>query len=419
MSASEKRDSEIVLEFCVELSRRMILAGANVERVQLAVERICHVYALTEVDLFLLSDRVTLSAVDEDGVFAIRQCTIPPAGIHLVQLRRLNTMAYEVFKNPPEPKRLYKLLEEAAEAPERLDWKVLLGQMGALGCLCLIFGGGVRELTAVWLVTALLHYVMIFSSGLKLDRVVMNAVNMWIATAAAILVMRSGISTNGPVILITVSMLVIPGIPLVNSVRNLLCGNEMNGILQLAKVTIETLSMGLGICVALWTFGMTDGMSNAVVTTLQDPLLLIVLSFLASCAFAVVFRIDRKDIWLAGLGGLISRVLLLLLSPVFPQRIVFITLAALAAALFGELLATQRRCPSTYFIYPAIIPLIPGDLFYYALAAMYLGDQKMFLINASNCMVSLLGMSIGFVLSSIISHYVRRVHLKRLIDYSL
>ena len=32
-----KTDSELVLEFCVELSRRMVVSGANLERVQLAV----------------------------------------------------------------------------------------------------------------------------------------------------------------------------------------------------------------------------------------------------------------------------------------------------------------------------------------------------------------------------------------------
>ena len=40
----KKPKNEPVLEFCVELSRRMIVSGANLERVQLAAERICHAY---------------------------------------------------------------------------------------------------------------------------------------------------------------------------------------------------------------------------------------------------------------------------------------------------------------------------------------------------------------------------------------
>ena len=132
---------------------------------------------------------------------------------------------------------------------------------------------------------------MILMAKPGLDRVVTNAATMWLATVAAILVMQTGISTNAPVILITISMLVIPGIPLVNAVRNLLCGNEMNGILQLAKVLIETLALAMGIYLALWMFGLKEGMSHAVVTTLSDPILLVIISFIASASFGVVFRV--------------------------------------------------------------------------------------------------------------------------------
>ena len=86
-----------------------------------------------------------------------------------------------------------------------------------------------------------------------------------------------------------------------------------------------------------------------------------------------------------------------------------ITAAALVAGLYGETMATKRHDPSTYFIYPSIVPLIPGDLFYYTLVGVYLGDSQMFSSNAVNCLLTLLGMSIGFVLSSIVAHYIRRM----------
>lgn len=130
---------------------------------------------------------------------------------------------------------------------------------------------------------------------------------------------------------------------------------------------------------------------------------------LASASFGVVFRIPDKDLWRAGLGGVLTRITLLLLAPVFPSRLFYITAAALVAGLYGEAMATKRHDPSTYFIYPSIVPLIPGDLFYYTLVGMYLGDAQMFSSNALNCLLTLLGMSIGFVLSSIVAHYIRRM----------
>ena len=103
-------DQELVLEFCVELSRRMILSGANIERVQLAVERICSTYQFSEISLFLLSDSLSLSAMDQNGQYAARQCTIPPAGIHLDRLRSLNRLSYEVAHTKPAPRQLRQML---------------------------------------------------------------------------------------------------------------------------------------------------------------------------------------------------------------------------------------------------------------------------------------------------------------------
>ncbi len=415
--AIEKRRQshlEEVLEFCVHLSRSMIVSGANLERVQLAVARICSAYGLHDVSLFLMSSRVSLAARDEQDRYASRECTIPPSGIHLQRLKQLNRLSYSVTQKKPAPERLKTLLREAEETKEYPDWAILLARMGAMACLCLLFGGGAREVAAVALVTAALHYLMNLMARPGLDQVVINAATMFIATAAAVGLMAAGVSRNGPVILITVSMLMIPGIPLVNAVRNLLCGNEMNGIFQLLKAVIETAALAMGIYLALWVFGLRDGLSDAVVTGATNPALLLVLSFGASVCFGIVFRIPLRDICLAAVGSVLTRTALLTLPGLISTRLICVTLAALAAALYAEALATWRRDPSTYFVYPAIVPLIPGDLFYYALVGLYRGDRAMLETNGIECLLTLLGMSIGFVLSSIIAHYIRKMRHMRL-----
>lgn len=97
-AAHNQRPIEDVLDFCVELSRRMISCGANIERVSLAVERICKTYALTDASLFLLSTNIMLSARDSSGFYASRQLTIPPAAINLTKLSSLNRLCYTFLR---------------------------------------------------------------------------------------------------------------------------------------------------------------------------------------------------------------------------------------------------------------------------------------------------------------------------------
>ena len=406
---------ENVLDFCVEVARRMLVAGANVERVQLAILRICKVYRLEDVSVYLLNGYLSVGARDADGHYASRQDTIPPAGIHLLRLKQLNRLCYTVAEKVPAPEQLKKMLDDASTVREIPDPFILLAQILALTCLCFIFGGTVREIVPVAIGVAVLHGIQLLMERTGIDRLVVNALTMLFTTMLVILMMKIGISTNGPVILITVTMLVIPGIPLVNAVRNLLCGNEMNGAFQLLKLTIETMALGIGVYLALWIFGMRDGMSDAVVTTLSDPLLLILLSFGASVSFGFVFRIAPSDLWIAGLGGVLTRIVLLVMMQFTGTRLVYITVAALVASLYAELWAQKEKVPATYFLYPSIVPLIPGDLFYYALVGLYNQDLTMFTTNGGKCLLVLLGMSIGFVLSSVVAYFLRRrMHLNAL-----
>lgn len=411
----KQSDLEEVLEFCALLGRRMLLAGANVERVQLATERICHSYGVLDLSLYILTTYISIAGRDSDGRYAQRQVNIPPAGINLNRLKRLNRLSYTVTSARPAPHRLKRMLSEAEEITDYPDWAILLAQMGGMVSLCFIFGGSWREVPPVLIVTALIHYLLLGFEKLSIDRIVANCIVMFIAAACALGLTVTGLGSSGPVIIITVSMLVIPGIPLVNSVRNLLCGNEQNGILQLFKVTIETLALGMGIYIAVALFVRDGGAFSAAVVTLQDPWLLILLSFTASVSFGVVFRIPAKDLPWAGFGGVITRIVLILVGLTGANRLVLITSGALAASLYAEFMATLRKDPSTYFVYPSIVPLIPGDLFYYSLIGIYVTDRAMFEWYGVNCLLTLLGMSIGFVLSFTIAHYVRKFRHKRFV----
>lgn len=78
---------------------------------------------------------------------------------------------------------------------------------------------------------------------------------MWVSGTLGLLLVRFGIGEQYFSIIITSSMMMIPGIPLVNAVRNLLCGNEMNGILEILKVLMETMAIVLGLVLSIYLFG--------------------------------------------------------------------------------------------------------------------------------------------------------------------
>ncbi|MDO4337355.1 MAG: threonine/serine exporter family protein [Eubacteriales bacterium] len=146
---------------------------------------------------------------------------------------------------------------------------------------------------------------------------------------------------------------------------------------------------------------------------------LVLFSFTASAGFGIVFRIEKKNLLWAGVGGALTRCVYLFLLGTVDERFVYSLLAAMFAALYAEIMAMRRKMPSTVFLYPAIIPLIPGDLLYNTAVNLILGDTPEMISNAVSCAVTLAGMSLGFVIISTFTYYRRIYHFGKEIAYHL
>ena len=140
-----------------------------------------------------------------------------------------------------------------------------------------------------------------------------------------------------------------------------------------------------------------------------EDIKLILFSFIASFGFGIVFHIRKEYLIWAGLGGALTRCCYLYLISVIDSRFMYTLLAALVASLYAEIMAIKLKTPSTVFLYPAIIPLVPGALLYNTAVNFFTSDRSAMLENARNCVTTLIGMSIGFVLVSTFTYY-RRVY---------
>jgi uncharacterized membrane protein YjjB (DUF3815 family) len=141
---------------------------------------------------------------------------------------------------------------------------------------------------------------------------------------------------------------------------------------------------------------------------------LVILSFFASLGFGIVFQIRKEDLIYAALGGALIRIVYLICMALIPYRIVYVGLAAFCASLYAEILAYYKKMPATVFLYPSIVPLIPGDLFYYSMGAIISSNMEQFLDNAGACVLALLGISIGFVVCSSVMHYTRQKKIRNI-----
>ena len=89
--------------------------------------------------------------------------------------------------------------------------------------------------------------------------------------------------------------------------------------------------------------------------------------FLGSLGFGVLFHIRGRKLAIAALGGLMSWTVFLLLAPVLPGESSRYFFASAAVTVYAEVFARIIKTPTTTFLVPSLIPLIPGGALYYTM----------------------------------------------------
>lgn len=411
---------DYVLDFCKELGKEMIANGANVEKVDLALERICHAYGLHDVTTANLNTRICVSAKDEQKNYAQRQTDVPPQTLNLERLKMLNKLSYNVVEETPDVTTLYDLLHNV-ETNDFPWWVILIGFLVAMAGLARIFLAGWREILIVELNTAILFGIGKLSGKIRLNKIITNFISMFICSVIAILMREIGFIDNFFVVMITNAFYLIPGIAMINCARNLLCGSEQNGIIELLKVLLEVCTIVAGLAAAYALFnGMVantpieETFNNVRSGTFIENFELTFVTLVATIGFSLVFNIHLKDLPFAALGGVLIRIFYIIFQMILPEyKFVYTLLAAFCAALYSEIVALNMKQTSALYLYPSIIPLIPGDLFYYAALGIIWSNSSLFSTYAPDLGLTLVAISVGFVICSSIMHYARKFRFKR------
>ena len=100
---------------------------------------------------------------------------------------------------------------------------------------------------------------------------------------------------------------------------------------------------------------------------MKDVILQLVMAFVGSLGFAMLFRL-RQSLWVsASLGGVICWG-----GQIFISGLV----ASALSAVYADFLAARKRAPVPLFLIPSVVPLIPGSTLYYTMSAAVQGNTE-------------------------------------------
>lgn len=144
---------------------------------------------------------------------------------------------------------------------------------------------------------------------------------------------------------------------------------------------------------------------------------LIFSSLVGSLGFCLVFHIKKNKLIYGCVGGLLSIIVYFICEEIGMTALVQNMIAAIVATLYAEVLARIVKAPSTVFLIPSIIPLIPGSLLYYTMRAVVDGDLQAAKQRGEETLLVALGIAVGIVLISVIFYQISHKDVQLKVSY--
>ena len=140
---------------------------------------------------------------------------------------------------------------------------------------------------------------------------------------------------------------------------------------------------------------------------------------LGTLGFNILFHIRGKKLVLATLGGMISWAVFLALEPVLPSEAMRYFISAATITVYGEILARQEKTPTTTFLVPSIIPLIPGSALYYTMNYALNKQWSQFAQQAFYTLQLALSLAVGIIAVTTAVRLLTALLHKRIFHHSI
>lgn len=124
----------------------------------------------------------------------------------------------------------------------------------------------------------------------------------------------------------------------------------------------------------------------------------LITAFIGSIGFCYIFRLKSDFILPASIGGLLSWFVYLISVQFFSDLFIPTLIASATAALYAEFLARICKAPTTIFVIPAAVPLIPGRALYYTMSSAVRSDWEQFQDFSYQTVIYALGIAAGISL---------------------
>lgn len=251
-------DSELtakkLLNFSIKFSYIMIDNGAEIYRVEDTIKRICKSFDnVKSVNIFATYSVVIISIVYNRTTYTSMR-RVNTSNKNLEKISMLNDLSRNIVAGNLTLDEARAELREIKKKENTSNWLKILTLSLCAPFLSIIFGGNIYDMPLAFIIMALVMSFMIYIERLKITSFITTFLSASFVTFLTSLVaMFIDIKNISSIIIIGI-MPLFPGIQITNSMRDILSGDILSGMIGIVSAIFSAIAIALGVVFVLRLF---------------------------------------------------------------------------------------------------------------------------------------------------------------------
>lgn len=133
----------------------------------------------------------------------------------------------------------------------------------------------------------------------------------------------------------------------------------------------------------------------------------IIISFISTVGFGIIFNVPRKELIRCGMVGSVSWMIYYTLYIHQISVVIATGVASFAVAIISQIFAIKYRQPVIIFIAGGIIPLVPGGVAYNAMRSFVENDYLLAISYTTNTAMLAGTIALGIVFAEVVNQVMR------------
>lgn len=244
-----------LLQAILDIAEEMLICGAEVERVEDSIERMCDAYGCTRTNAFIITSNIQVTFEDPDGNIITQIRRIVRNDVNFDRLDYLNDLSRYICATKPSLPDLMEKYEEVMNRKQLPVWVEYLGAVLASSGFAVFFGGNLADGLYAAALGMIITAVRRTLGKYEKNALALAFMSSVIAGGVAVLAIPLGINVHIDKVMIGGIMLLIPGIAMTNSIRDMLAGDIGTGLLRLANSLLLAVTIACGFALPMILMG--------------------------------------------------------------------------------------------------------------------------------------------------------------------